>query len=170
MKPIKSIRKLALALAMVAMSSGLAMATGTNSGVLTVSAFITDQCQIGNSSLNFGQFTPGTALPGTTTLSVVCTSGTTASIYSQTALSSRTMTRQTVSGKTTSGTLTYHLYASPADQTALNDLSADGSTLGLLAYTGTGQTTTPTLYANIASTETGVAGIYYGVADLTISY
>src|ERR1035437_9795074 len=59
MKPIKStIGKLAMALAIVAMSSGLAMATGTGTGTLTVSAFITDQCEIGNSTLNFGAYNP----------------------------------------------------------------------------------------------------------------
>jgi spore coat protein U-like protein len=173
MKPIKSIGKLAMALAIVAMSSSLAMA-GLNSGVLTVSAYITDQCQIGNSSLNFGPFVTGTTLPGTATLSVTCTNGTLARIYSQTLPINRTMALQNVAGKTAGpngSTLTYRLFATNTDQAnELIDLSSDGISNGLLTYTGTGQPGAPILYANIDSTQNGSAGIYYGTADLTITY
>jgi spore coat protein U-like protein len=171
MKPIKStIGKLALALAMVAMSSGLAMATGTGTGTLTVSAFITDQCEIGNSTLNFGAYNPASEadLTGFTALSVVCTTGTTAKIFSSTAIASRLIQRQVVAGNSGgNGTLTYRLFT---DATRTTDLGND-DTAADIAYLGSGQVDTPTLYASITQGQTSAtAGVYYGTANLTVSY
>jgi spore coat protein U-like protein len=147
--------------------NGIAMAV-TNTSTLTVSAYITDQCQIGNATLAFGVYDPAsdTDLAGTATLSVVCTSGTSAKIYSTTAIVSRTIARQTVTGKTTSGSLTYRLFTDAGKTVDLGIIDTENA----ISYTGTGQTETPTLYASITKSQSQAAGVYYGTANLTISY
>jgi spore coat protein U-like protein len=72
-------RKIAYLIGLAALMSSAALAT-TATANLGVSASITSNCTIGTSALAFGAYDPiaGTAVPGTGTVTVACTSDVTA--------------------------------------------------------------------------------------------
>src|ERR1700749_3059778 len=69
--------RLALAAAVALAMSSLAGA-GTATGTFTVQATISSACSVSATTLNFGAYSPtsGTALNGSSTISVNCTNGT----------------------------------------------------------------------------------------------
>lgn len=140
----------------------LAMAA-TETANLTVDATVTADCNMNvTDNINFGSISviDGAAHDDTATVSVACTTDTTAKIWSGT---TRTLT-------CTGTTLSFGLYQ---DASHANSLSTDGVAATTIDVTGTGSAEDKTIYGRIPSSgnETVKAGACtQGTMVLTITY
>lgn len=137
-----------------------------SASTLTVTANVQATCTIADSTLLFGEYLPvtthaTTALNAQTTLAVNCTNGTSANIYSTTAIADRT-----IKNTNDTRTLSYELFT---DSNRLTELGTTNSA-GTIAVTGTGISQAINLYGRITQNQQVTVGSYTGVANLTISY
>jgi len=145
-----------------------AQATTTTS-TFTVQAVINAACNVSATTLNFGSYDPtsGTALNGTSTVNVYCTSGTpyTTSLNVGTGGGSF-VTRTIASG---GNTLSFNLYRDSARSQVWGDGS--GATF-TVAGTGAGLLTSSplTVYGEITSGQDKPPGTYTSVITVTVTY
>ena len=133
---------------------------------LTVTANVQPTCLISDATLAFGEYLPVTThatadLDGSTAVSVTCTNGTAAKIYSSTPVLSRVITNTN-----DSETLNYKLYTDSNRQTELGITDAAGT----ISVTGTGLAQPINLYGKVIKNQQVTVGSYTGTANLTISY
>ena len=161
--------KFALAFSTMLVGSSALAATGT--GTLTATATVLASCTIGAAVLAFGVYDPASAVDNDaqTTVAVVCTTGSTYSIYSTTALASRFM----ITGAGGAGQqLTFGVYGSTLDRTSGTQLPLTNTT-GKIAGTGTGLPQNINLFGRVAALQNVVAGAYTNTltpTNLTIEY
>jgi spore coat protein U-like protein len=154
-----------LGVAMLAMVSAPAFAT-TTTATFTVSASVQGSCTISATALSFGAYT-GTALPGTSTVSVNCTGGTTYNVGLNPGIATgATVTTRKMTGQYLHGTLAYSLFSNSGMTTNW------GNTVGTdtLAGTGTGAAQTLTVYGNIPTATAPAADGYSDTITATITY
>ena len=158
-----SINKFTLALGALLVSGGAMAATAV--GTLTATATVLSSCTIGSAVVAFGNYDPVnvTNTDAATTVDVLCTSGTTYSIYSTTPLADRVM----ITGAGGAGQeLTFGVYGSTIDRTAETQLPLTNTT-GNISGTGTGLVQSVDLFGRVAALQNVVPGIYTNVAALT---
>lgn len=164
-----NIRNGKIVIAIAAGLSGPALAE-TETGQLTLNATVLASCAIDNATLDFGNMTTsltgGSAsdVEGTSTVTVVCTSGTSATVSANGGsnyLSGRRMLRSGSTGDY----LTYELYTSSQRDTVWNDTNK-------LFYTGTGEAESLSLYGRVTRTAVDSAepGSYSDTVVMTIEY
>lgn len=137
----------------------------TATGTLTVTATVANTCIIGDATLAFGSYEPvvtnaSANLDGSTKVSITCTKGANAKIYSTTAIDDRKITNST-------DELSYILYTDSNRSTALG-INDTADTIDVTNATGQAQDID--LYGRIAGGQNVSAGNYSGTANLTISY
>jgi len=156
-------------IAICALAACTAANATTATGTFTVQAAIIAACNVSASTLNFGTYNPtsATALTGSSTLSIYCTSGSpyTASLNLGSgggAFTGRTM----LSG---SDTLTFNLYRDSSYSQVWGD--GTGSTF-TVAGTGSGLLTanTVTVYGQIPISQDKPVGTYTSTITVTVSY
>lgn len=167
--------KLALALGLAAWGSTALAAT--DSADLTVNATVQTACSIGAGTLSFGNValavTAGAGTTGTTadadadsgtSVEIVCTNGSTATVTGGNGLNYSTGRRMRIGA--TTDYMGYELYTSSARTTVL-----DADT-GAIDYTGTGSNESVTVYGRIASANLAAAkaGSYSDTVALTVTY
>jgi spore coat protein U-like protein len=136
----------AISAAMVAaMVTGPAAATTTSTGSLSVASSVASSCVVSaTSTLNFGAYDPvganaSTALPGTGSVSIKCTKGSSAVTIDLGAGANAVSTQRKMLGVTNAGTLNYSI-VQPEVTTPYSDCSGStvwGSTVGGSVYTPT---------------------------------
>ena len=143
-------------------------AAGTVTDTFDVTLTIQAGCEVSApNNLNFGTVTfLDTALTGTVTFSVRCTSGTngTISLNGGIGSSGTVATRTMESG---ANSINYSLYTSGTYTTIWGDGSSGTSTV---AHNGTGSTTTLTIYGQVPGPSTPVAGTYSDTITITVAY
>ncbi len=160
-----------LAVVITVMLAGNAAIAAVGNGTLTATALVLASCNIGAATLAFGTYDPGSAtnLDQATTVPVLCTNGTTYSIYSTTALASRMM----VTGAGAAGQdLVFGVYGSTVDRGAGTQLPLT-NTAGKISGTGSGLVQNVNLYGRVAAQQNVFAGAYTTGAtptNLTIEY
>lgn len=160
--------RLVMAIAALFASAG-AGATTTVTGTFTVQATISAACLVSATTLNFGTYNPAsvTALTGTSTVSVNCTSGTPYTTALNVGSGGGTFaTRTLLSG---SDTLNFNLYR----DSAYSQIWGDGSTSTYtVAGTGSGLLTanTITVYGQIPISQDKPVGSYTSLITVTVSY
>jgi spore coat protein U-like protein len=155
------------AVAALAASSGAGAATAT--GTFTVTATIASACLVTATALNFGTYTPssGTALNGSSTISVNCTSGSPFTTSLNVGSGGGAFTARTLlSG---SNTLNFNLFKDAAFTQVWGD--GTGSTF-TVAGTGSGLLTanTLTVYGQIPISQDKPVGVYTSLITVTVSY
>ena len=166
--------KLVVALGAMAVT-GTSMAA-TDTANLAVSATVVNACAIGAGALAFGSLslavTAGAGTAGTTadvdadsgtSISIICTNGTSAAITGDLGLNAVGSVRKMISG---SDLLTYELYTNAGRGTVFNATNS-------IPYTGTGSATTATaVYGRILGTNLAAAkkGTYADTVAMTITY
>jgi spore coat protein U-like protein len=135
----------------------------------TASAVIAPLCTVTATNLTFGNYTPtsATALTGTSTINVFCTSGTTYTILLNVGSGGGTFaTRDMANG---SNLMAYNLYTSAAHTTIWGDGTLS---TGTVAGTGAGLLTASpnTVFGNIPISQDLPAGTYTSVITVTVNY
>lgn len=156
---------LAVALAAVSAAADAGQATGT----FTVQAVINAACNVSATTLNFGAYNPGsaTALTGSSTVSVYCTSGSPYTAALNVGSGGGTFATRTL----TSGgsTLNFNLYRDAAYAQIWGDGTASTYTV---AGTGSGLLTanTITVYGQIPISQDKPIGTYTSTITVTVNY
>jgi spore coat protein U-like protein len=136
----------------------------TATGSFSVTATVAPSCSISANALNFGAYA-GTALNGTTTISVTCANGSAYNVGldAGTASGATVTTRQMMNG---SKTLNYSLYS---DSGRTKNW---GNTVGTDTLTGTGSGTAQslTVYGQIPAGQKPVPGSYTDTITATLTY
>ena len=161
--------KSTLAMAIAALFASAGAGAGTATGTFTVQATISSACLVSATTLNFGTYNPAsaTALTGTSTISVNCTSGSPYTTALNVGSGGGTFaTRTLLSG---SDTLNFNLYRDSAYSQVWGDGS--GSTY-TVAGTGSGLLTanTITVYGQIPISQDKPLGAYTSLITVTVSY
>lgn len=135
----------------------------------TASAVIAPLCTVTATNLAFGNYSPtsATALTGTSTINVFCTSGTTYTILLNVGSGGGTFTtRDMANGSNLMG---YNLYTSAAHTTVWGDGTLS---TGTVAGSGAGLLTASpnTVYGNIPISQDLPAGTYQSVITVTVNY
>ena len=162
------LRRLAAGAA-VLLLAGTAAHAATTTSTFTVQAVINAACNVSATTLNFGAYNPAgaTALSGTSTISVYCTSGSpyTTSLNVGSGGGSF-VTRTLLNG---SDTLNFNLYRDAAYSQVWGD--GTGSTF-TVAGTGAGLLTanTLTVYGQIPISQDKPVGTYTSTITVTVSY
>jgi spore coat protein U-like protein len=177
-KIIASIRTLgivAVAVAAALSSDAPALAAGSATSNMTVSAEVSANCSISAGALAFGTYDPvvanassGGDLAGTATLSVACTSGASATItLGQGSNAAGGSTDAAPLRQMASGTdnLAYALYQDSGHTTAWGNSAGTGE-----EYTGTGSSTNVTVYGLVAKGQNVPAGSYSDTVVATITF
>ena len=143
--------------------SGMAMAAGTATGVMTTTATLQDSCTVSAATMTFPGFAALSSTADQTadtagSLLIACTTGTTPTIWSDS-------TRE-LSGA--GGTIAFNL-SQTAGAAADNLPTVTGSAESIVGYTSTGAEIAVPLYGKILATNFGgkAAGAY--TADITVS-
>lgn len=158
--------KFVAAVAVLTMGLGAQSAwAGTETGTLTATASITNDCTIGDATLAFGAYNSLTkaAENGTTTVAVHCTNGAAYKIYSTTALADRKMITDDGGANEV---LTYKLYTDTnrTDELGIND------TANTIDGAGTGSSENVSLFGTVDASQIAIAGSYSGTSNLTVSF
>lgn len=168
-----SVTNIALVAAALFMAGGARAATDTAN--LAVSATVINVCAIGPGALAFGSVGLGVnAGLGTlnpvnrdadsgSTISLVCTNGTTAAITADLGANALSNVRRMISG---ADFLAYEVYTDSGRLTVLNASNA-------ISYTGTGlAVTTQTVYGRITGAQVAAAkkGSYTDTVAMTVTY
>lgn len=152
------------------LGSGLCQAAGTATSSFNVTTTVIDVCAVATANLGFGTYSPiaGSALDGTTTITVTCTLGTPYNVrldpgaHSGGTVSTRRMQR--TSGGTE--TINYSLYRN-AGRTQ-NWGETDNS--DAVSATGSGLSQDHTVYGRIPASENVPTGDYSDTVNVTVSY
>jgi spore coat protein U-like protein len=156
-------------LAVVALTASAVAGAGTATGTFTVQATIASACLVTATTLNFGTYGPtsSTALTGTSTVSINCTSGSPYTAELNVGSGGGSFTGRTLLNGI--NTLTYNLYRDAAYSQVWGDGS--GSTY-TVAGTGSGLLTanTVTVYGQIPISQDKPVGAYSSLITVTISY
>lgn len=165
MKP--SVRIIAGCTLCAALAPGLALAATTTT-TFNVTATVIDVCAVSAGNLSFGTYSPiaGSALDGTSTITVTCSLGTAYNLRldggtNGSGVSARQMLRA-------SGTelMNYSLYRDPA---RTNNWGQTDNT-DTVSATGTGLNQDHTVYGRIPASENVPAGSYSDTVTVTVSY
>jgi spore coat protein U-like protein len=156
-------------LAVAALAATSVVNAGTATATFTVQATIASACLVTANLLNFGTYSPtaATALTGSTTINVNCTSGSPYTAALNVGSGGGAFTGRTLlSG---SNTLAFNLYKDAAFTQVWGDGS--GSTV-TVAGTGSGLLTanTITVYGQIPISQDKPVGTYSSLITVTISY
>jgi spore coat protein U-like protein len=159
------------------LSASFVASAGTSTTTFTVSATVVATCQISAAALNFGPYTPGSGatLHVNTTISVQCTSGTTAPTLALNAGSSGgTMANRLMAGPSRTN-LQYNLYTSNTYATVFGDGTGGSSTVPVTI--GGNSFLTPvqvTVYGQLvdsaANQGAATPGIYTDTVTATLTY
>ena len=148
---------------------GLAVA-GSATGSFNVTTTVIDVCAVATNDLGFGTYSPigGTALDGTTTITITCTLGTPynvrldAGAHGGGSVSARKLQR--TSGG--SETMNYSLYRNAGRTQNWGETDNTDT----LSATGTGLTQGHTVYGRIPASENVPTGAYSDTVNVTVSY
>jgi spore coat protein U-like protein len=150
---------------------------GTANGSFVVSATVLAVCQMSATAINFGTYIPGngTTLKANSTISIQCTSGTTAPTLALNAgASGGTMANRLMAGPG-SGKLQYNLYTSASYSTVFGDGTGGSSTVPVTV--GTNSFSVPvkvTVYGQFldsaANQRAAAAGTYADTVTATLTY
>ena len=162
-------RRIRVIAAVAALAATPVASAGTATGTFTVQATIASGCLVSATTLNFGTYIPtsSTALTGTSTISVSCTSGSPYTTALNVGSGGGAFTGRTLlSG---SDTLTFNLYRDAAYSQVWGD--GTGSTY-TVAGTGSGLLTanTITVYGQIPISQDKPVGTYTSLITVTVSY
>ncbi|MGC4089838.1 MAG: spore coat U domain-containing protein [Polyangiaceae bacterium] len=146
-----------------------------NSANLSVSASVGASCSISTSALAFGAYDPvvansSTALDGTGGVIVTCTNGASTTVTlgqgsnANTGSTDAAPLRRMRDGAT-SNYLSYTIFQDSGHNTAWGNTTPTG-----LAYTGTGSSTTLSVYGRVAAAQNVPAGTYTDVVVATITF
>ncbi|MGB6605854.1 MAG: spore coat protein U domain-containing protein [Steroidobacteraceae bacterium] len=166
--------------ALLGAAGGASAAPSTTTTTFTVSANVLKTCSVSATNLAFGNYTPGGgALTSTSTVSVLCTNGTTFTA----ALNGGSTTGGTVGQRLMaegggSGTLQYNLYTTAAHNIVWGDgtgTSATESGTGAGMAAADAQSLTvfgqlPDSAANQAAPVTGATTAYSDTITVTVTY
>lgn len=150
--------------------SGLAAAAGTATSSFNVTATVIDVCAVSTANLGFGTYSPiaGSALDGTTTITVTCTLGTPYNVrldsgtHSGGSVSTRKLQR--TSGG--SETMNYSLFRNAGRTQNWGETDNTDT----LSSTGTGLSQGHTVYGRIPASENVPTGSYSDTVNVTVSY
>jgi spore coat protein U-like protein len=147
------------------LTSTSAFAT-TQTTTFAVTATVQGSCTISATALSFGAYT-GTALPGTSTISVNCTGGTTYNVgLNPGGATGATVTTRKMTGQFLHGSLAYSLFSNAGMTTNWgNTVNTD-----TVAGTGTGAAQSLTVYGNIPAGTAPAADGYSDTITTTITY
>jgi len=161
----------------VAISAAAPLTAGTATASFTVSATVQAVCQMSATALNFGTYSPGngTTLKANSTISIQCTSGTTAPTLALNAgAAGGTMANRLMAGPG-SAKLQYNLYTSASYGTVFGDGTGGSSTVPVTV--GNSSFTTPvqvTVYGEFldsaANRLAAAAGTYTDTVTATLTY
>jgi spore coat protein U-like protein len=161
-------RLCALAVGLGALLSAGAGA-GTTTSTFTVQAVINTACNVSATTLNFGTYNPagGSALSGSSTISVYCTNGSTYTTALNVGSGGGTFATRTLASG--SDTLNFNLYRDAAYSQVWGDGTASTYTV---AGTGSGLLTANslTVYGQIPISQDKPAGTYSSTITVTVSY
>jgi spore coat protein U domain-containing protein, fimbrial subunit CupE1/2/3/6 len=166
----RTVVPLAASIALSGLLAGPGAEATTATNTFTVQAVINAACSVSATTLNFGTYDPasGTALSGTSTVNVSCTSGTpyTTSLDVGTAAGSSFTTRTIASG---TNILNYNLYRDSARTQVWGD--GTGSTF-TVAGTGSGILTpiALTVYGQVPTAQDKPPGTYTSTITVTVTY
>jgi spore coat protein U-like protein len=140
----------------------------TTTTTFPVTATVLKSCIVNANPLNFGNYDPtaGAALDGTTTLSVLCTVGTsfTVGLSAGTSTGATVTTRKMVNG---ANTLSYALYEEAA---RTNNWGNTPGTDTPLATTAPVLATSLTVYGRVPAGQNVPAGAYSDTITVTVNY
>jgi spore coat protein U-like protein len=157
----------AVAIGLAAVAASVSAATAT--GSFTVQAVINSACNVAATTLNFGTYNPGgaSALTGSSTVSVYCTSGSAYTAALSVGSGGGTFAARTLSSGT--DTLNFNLFRDAAYSQIWGDGTASTYTV---AGTGAGLLTanTLTVYGQIPLSQDKPAGVYSSIITVTVSY
>jgi spore coat protein U-like protein len=147
--------------------------SGTVNNNLTVTATVISSCSISNSPVAFGNYdgivtNATTALTGNGSLTVTCTTGSPANIQmSQGANPATGSTAAVPLRRLANGTnyLSYSLFQNSALTTVWGNTTGTGAT-----YTGTGTSSTITVYGSVASGQNEPVGSYSDTVVASITF
>lgn len=159
----------AVVLASGSFHGGQAVA-GTATSSFNVTATVIDVCAVSTADLGFGTYSPiaGSALDGTTTITVTCTLGTPYNVrldgggHSGGSVSTRKMQR--TSGG--SETMNYSLFRNVGRTQNWGETDNTDT----LSATGTGVSQGHTVYGRIPASENVPTGSYSDTVNVTVSY
>lgn len=159
----------ALAIGPATLVTSFAVHAATATGSFTVQATINSACNVSATTLNFGTYNPGnaSALSGSSTISVYCTSGSAYTASLNVGSGGGTFAGRTLSNG--SDTLSFNLYRDAAYSQIWGDGTASTYTV---AGTGAGLLTanTLTVYGQIPISQDKAAGTYSSTITVTVSY
>jgi spore coat protein U-like protein len=161
-------KRLLLSLAVGALVAGLPLtqaAAATTTTTFTVTANVTTNCTITANNLNFGAYS-GVVLPGTTTLSATCSTGTPYNI----GLNAGTSTGASVTTRKMTGPST-DLLAYGLFQDGAHSVNW-GNTVGTdtVPSTGTGAAQSFTVFGQIPASQFVAAGAYQDTILVTLTF
>jgi spore coat protein U-like protein len=158
-------------LAVASLLASTAAIAGTSTSNLTVTATVTDSCSVSAGTLAFGTYdtVTGTAVDGTGTVTVACTSGASSTVtlgqgsYAAGGSSDAVPLRQMGSG---SDRLAYTLYQDAGRTTVWGNTGGTG-----VAYTATSSATSDlTVYGTVDAGQDVPAGSYSDTVVATITF
>jgi spore coat protein U-like protein len=159
--------RLALGAVCLAAVSGPAFASSTQQASFKVMADVTATCTIAAADLNFAAYVPaGSAVPGTSSITLNCTNGTTydvglnAGVFSGATTSTRKMTGPG------SFALSYGLFTDASHATNWGNVVGTSTEGG----TGSGANQTLTVYGLIPGTQNVGAGHYEDTITATVTF
>lgn len=160
---------LILALCAAALLQSRPAGATITTNTFTVQAVISASCNVSATTLNFGTYDPAaaSALDGTSTISVFCTSGTPYTAGLNVGSGGGSFTTRTIANG--GNTLNYNLFRDAARSQVWGDGS--GSTF-TVAGTGSGLLTanTLTVYGEVAIAQDKPAGTYSSTITVTVTY
>ena len=151
----------------------LAAFASANTNSVNVSVTVTPNCTISAGPLAFGTYDPtvvnaSTALNGTATMSVACTTAAPATILlGQGANATTSSTDSSPLRRLNNGSnfLSYNVYQDSSRSTTWGNTSGTG-----LTYTGTGSSTSLTAYAAVAGGQNVPTGSYSDTVVVTVTF
>ena len=144
--------------------SGLSSIAATVSKVITIKATVATACSLSVSNLNFGNYT-GAALPGTATISLVCTNSMpyTIGLNQGNGTGASIVTRKMISG---SNILNYSLYQNVNNTIVWGDVIGTNTVAGA----GTGSTQNYTIYGLVPAGQNVPTGTYNDIINVTVNF
>lgn len=160
-----SFRWILSAVVLAGASAAQAASTATT---FTVTTTVIDVCAVSASNLGFGNYSPigGSALDGTSTISVTCTLGTAYNVRLDQGANGASVTDRLMLRDSGSETLPYYLYRD-AGRTQNWGVTDNTDTL---SSTGTGVSQGHTVYGRIPAAGNVPAGSYSDTVNVTVNY
>lgn len=151
---------------MICLAGGAARA-GTTTTTFQVTATVIASCAVSASDLAFGSYdtVTGSAVSGSTTVAVTCSSGTSYEIGLDAGLGTgATVTTRKMSNG--GNTLNYSLYTDAAHTTVWGETAS----VDTVASTGTGSAQNFTVYGLIAASQVVATGSYADTITVTVTF